>query len=94
MRKFTGVFSYSLWCTMGLVVLAFTIGGGLSPCGADTTYDYTYNEHLWATTITTNSNDDIEYVVSMPGRTDFNLYVRDTWTEEWSPRRLMGAPIG
>lgn len=71
------------WCIIGLFVLAFTMLTGLSPCGADTIYDYTYNEHLWATTIDTNSNEDIEYVVTMPGRTDFNLYVWDTCSEKW-----------
>lgn len=71
------------WQIFGGVMFSVIVLGGMSPCIADSIYDFTFNQHMWTTTINTNSNDDIEYDVSMPDGADFNLYVWDTWGEKW-----------
>lgn len=79
----TGGTMMQFWLTVGMVILGIMLLSGLSPCTADSIYDYTFNQHLWTTTININSDDDIEYYVEMPDGADFNLYVWDTWGEEW-----------
>ena len=72
-----------IWRTIGVIICSLLVVGGMNPAIADNIYDFTFNQHLWTTTINTNTNDEIEYDVEMPDGTDFNLYVWDTWGEEW-----------
>jgi hypothetical protein len=72
------------------VMICIVLFVGMIPVFADSIYDYTFNQHLWTTTIDTNSDNDIEYDVAMPDGTDFNLYVWDTWGEKWYSSKASG----
>ena len=79
-----------MWRIGGMVIVCIMLVGGISPAIADSIYGYTFNQHLWTTTINTNSHNDIEYDVDMPDGADYNLYVWDTWGENWYTSKADG----